>query len=69
LSVRTNSRHGELDARAVDGESPQGRSVEAHALGAADAVLDSGVGAVVGREVGELSGFGVGGEDLEVPGR
>jgi len=36
-------------------------------LGAADPVLDAGVGAVPGLEVGELADFGVGGEGLEPP--
>jgi len=40
---------------------------QAGVLGAADPVLDAGVGAVAGLEVGELTGGGVGGEGLEAP--
>ncbi len=42
-------------------ESPAG------GLGAADPVLDPGVGPVPGFEVGELTGRGVGGEGWEAP--
>jgi len=41
--------------------------VQAGVLGAADPVLDAGMGAVPGLELGELADFGVGGEGLEPP--